>query len=123
MNEFKEFEIENYKMKKAGVLRKNGAGILDAIIVIFLQNLLLSSYPELANLMAFPNILSYMLFYTLVLFFIYRFLCIFVLGKTIGMAILNMKFAKNNERTLNFKEKILSVVMIYINTIDCYHQE
>ena len=35
MNEFKEFE--NYELKKAGAFRKNGAGIIDAILVIIIQ--------------------------------------------------------------------------------------
>jgi hypothetical protein len=64
-----------------------------------------------------------MFFYVFAIFIVYRFLTIFAFGKTIGMAILNMQFAKRNETKLSFKEKILSVVMIYTNTLDCYHLE
>lgn len=121
MTEFKEFETNNYNLKKSGVLRKNGAGIIDAILVLVTQTTLLHYFPEISNLIEFPNPLSSMLFYTFLIFIIYRFLTIFAFGKTIGMAILNMQFAKRNETKLSFKEKLLSVVMIYTNTVDCYH--
>jgi hypothetical protein len=123
MNEFKDFETENYELKKSGVLRKNGAGLIDAILVILLQTALFHYFPELSNAIDFPNELSFMLFYTFLIFIIYRFITIFSLGKTIGMAVLNMKFAKPNQTQINIKEKILSVLMIYTNTIDCYHVE
>ena len=119
MNEFKEFE--NYDLKKSGVLRKNGAGIIDAILVILIQTALFHYYPKLSNVIEFQNPLSLLFFYVFVLFIIYRFLTIFAFGKTIGMAILNMRFAKRNETKLSFKEQILSVLMIYTNTVDCYH--
>lgn len=119
MTEFKEFE--NYDLKKSGALRKNGAGIIDAILVIILQTTLFHYYPKLSSVIEFPNPLNSMFVYVFVLFIIYRFLTIFAFGKTIGMAILNMQFAKRNETKLSFKEKILSVLMIYTNTVDCYH--
>lgn len=37
MNEFKEFDNENYELKKSGVLIKNAAGFIDAIFVIILE--------------------------------------------------------------------------------------
>lgn len=121
MTEFNEFETNNYNLKKSGVLRKNGAGIIDAILVLVTQTTLLHYFSEISNLIEFPNPLSLMLFYTFLIFIIYRFLTIFAFGKTIGMAILNMQFAKRYETKLSFKEKILSVIMIYTNTMDCYH--
>lgn len=123
MTEFKELENNNYNLKKSDVLRKNGAGIIDAILVLVTQTILFNYYPKLSSVIAFPNPLSAMFFYVFVLFIIYRFLTIFAFGKTIGMAILNMQFAKRNETKLSFKEKILSVLMIYTNTVDCYHLE
>ncbi|WP_304197255.1 RDD family protein [Flavobacterium alvei] len=123
MNEFKEFDNENYKLKKSDGLRKNGAGIIDAILVIIFQSTLFHYFPELSNLIAFQNVLSFMLFYVLLIFIIYRFITIFILGKTLGMAVLNMKFAKPNQTELSFKEKVLAVLMIYTNTVDCYHLE
>lgn len=121
MTEFKEFENNNYELKKSGVLRKNGAGFIDAFLVIIVQTILFYYFPEIANLIEFPNPLSSMFFNVFVIFIVYRFLTIFAFGKTIGMAILNMQFAKRNETKLSFKEKLLSVVMIYTNTVDCYH--
>lgn len=121
MNKFKEFEIDNYELKKTGVLRKNAAGFIDAFLVLTFQTILFHYFPEIANLIEFPNPLSSMFFNVFVIFIVYRFLTIFAFGKTIGMAILNMQFAKRNETKLSFKEKILSVVMIYTNTVDCYH--
>lgn len=123
MTEFKEFENNNYNLKKSDVLRKNGAGIIDAILVLVAQTTLFHYYPKLSNLIEFPNPLSSMFFYVFVLFIIYRFLTIFAFGKTIGMAVLNMQFAKQNETKLSFKEKLLSVLMIYTNTVDCYNLE
>ncbi|SHG92055.1 RDD family protein [Flavobacterium fluvii] len=123
MTEFKEFENDNYELKKTEVLRKNGAGIIDAILVLVIQTTLFHYFPKLSNLIEFPNQLSFMFFYVFVIFIMYRFLTIFAFGKTIGMAILNMQFAKRNETKLSFKEKTLSVVMIYTNTVDCYHLE
>jgi hypothetical protein len=123
MTEFKEFETNNYNLKKSGVLRKNGAGIIDAILVLVTQTTLLHYFPKLSSVIELPNPLSTMFFYVFVLFIIYRFLTIFAFGKTIGMAILNMQFAKRNETKLSFKEKLLSVLMIYTNTVDCYHLE
>jgi hypothetical protein len=121
MTEIKEFENNNYNLKKSGVLRKNGAGIIDAILVLVIQTTLFHYYPKLSNLIEFPNPLSAMFFYVFVIFIVYRFLTIFTFGKTIGMAVLNMRFAKRNETKLSFKEKLLLVVMIYTNTVDCYH--
>lgn len=121
MNEFKKFENDNYELKKSDVLRKNGAGIIDAILVLVTQTILFNYYPKLSNLIEFPNPLSSMFFYVFAIFIVYRFLTIFAFGKTIGMAVFNMQFAKRNETKLGFKEKILSVVMIYINTVDCYY--
>jgi hypothetical protein len=121
MNEFKEFDNENYELKKSDGLRKNGAGLIDAILVILLQTALFHYFPGLSNLIAFQNVLSFMLFYVLLIFIIYRLITIFILGKTLGMAVLNMKFAKPNQTELSFKEKFLAVLMIYTNTVDCYH--
>lgn len=123
MNEFKEFDNENYELKKSDGLRKNGAGFIDAILVILTQTTLFHYFPQLSNLIAFQSVFSFMLFYVLLIFIIYRFITIFTLGKTLGMAILNMKFAKRNQSELSFKEKLLSVLMIYTNTVDCYHVE
>jgi hypothetical protein len=123
MTEFKEFKNNNYNLKKSDVLRKNGAGIIDAILVLVAQTTLFHYYPKLSSVIAFPNPLSTLFFYVFVLFIIYRFLTIFAFGKTIGMAVLNMQFAKQNETKLSFKEKILSAVMIYTNTVECYHLE
>ena len=123
MTEFKEFENNNYNLKKSDVLRKNGAGIIDAILVLVAQTTLFHYYPKLSSVIAFPNPLSTLFFYVFVLFIIYRFLTIFAFGKTIGMAVLNMQFAKQNETKLSFKEKLLSVLMIYTNTVDCYNLE
>jgi hypothetical protein len=121
MTEFKEFENNNYNLKKSDVLRKNGAGIIDAILVLIIQTTLFHYYPKLSSVIEFPNPLSVIFFYVFVIFIVYRFLTIFAFGKTIGMAVLNMRFAKRNETKLSFKEKLLSVVMIYTNTVDCYH--
>jgi len=123
MNEFKEFDNENYKLKKSDGLRKNGAGLIDAILVILTQTAVFHYFPELSNLIAFQSVLSFMLFYVLLIFIIYRSITIFTLGKTLGMAVLNMKFAKRNQTELSFKEKFLAVLMIYTNTVDCYHLE
>lgn len=123
MNEFKEFDNENYELKKSDGLRKNGAGFIDAILVILTQTTLFHYFPQLSNLIAFQSVFSFMLFYVLLIFIIYRFITIFTLGKTLGMAILNMKFAKRNQMKLSTKEKLLSVLMIYTNTVDCYHVE
>jgi fructose-specific phosphotransferase system IIC component len=123
MDEFKEFETENEERKKAGVLGKNGAGFIDAFLVILLQSAIFYFIPKLSNAIEFPNALSYMLFYTFLTFFMYRFITIFSLGKTVGMAALNIQFAKENETQLSFKEKLLSVLMIYTNTVDCYNIE
>ena len=121
MNEFKEFDNENYELKKSDGLRKNGAGLIDAILVILTQTTVFHYFPALSNLIAFQSVLSFMLFYVLLIFIIYRFITIFTFGKTLGMAVLNMKFAKPNQTDLSFKEKFLSVLMIYTNTVDCYH--
>lgn len=124
MNEFKEFETENYKLKESGVLRKNGAGLIDALLVIIFLNVLFLFIPKLLrDLFESSNLQSFMLFYTFLIFLIYRFLTILTLGKTIGMAIFNIQFAKQNDMKLNFKEKLLSVIMIYINSVDCYNTE
>lgn len=123
MNKFKEFDNENYELKKSGILRKNAAGFIDAISVIIFGAALFHYLPILANLIDFPNSLSSTFFNVFMIFIIYRFTTIFVLGKTLGMAFLNMKFAKPNQTKLSFKEKFLAVLMIYTNTIDCYHVE
>jgi uncharacterized RDD family membrane protein YckC len=123
MNEFKEFEAENDELKKSGALSKNGAGFIDAFLVILLQSAIFYFIPKLSNAIEFPNVLSYMLFYTFLTFFMYRFITIFILGKTVGMAALNIRFAKENQTQLSFKEKLLSVLMIYTNTVDCYNIE
>jgi hypothetical protein len=123
MTEFKEFENNNYNLKKSDVLRKNGAGIIDAIAVLIFQTTLFHYFPKLSNGIEFSNPLSLLFFYVFLIFIIYRFLTIFAFGKTIGMAVLNMKFAKKNETKISFKEKILSVLMIYSNSLDCYHVE
>ena len=123
MTDFKEFKNNNYNLKKSDVLRKNGAGIIDAILVLVAQTTLFHYYPKLSSAIEFPNPLSAMFFYVFVIFIVYRFLTIFAFGKTIGMAVLNMQFAKQNETKLSFKEKILSAVMIYTNTVECYHLE
>lgn len=119
MNEFEEFE--NYDLKKSGVLRKNGAGIIDAVFVLIIQTTLFHYFPQMADFMAFQNPLRSTFVSVFVIFIIYRFLTIFAFGKTIGMAILNMQFAKRNQTELSFKEKTLSAIMIYTNTVDCYH--
>lgn len=121
MNEFKKFENDNYDLKKSGVLRKNGAGIVDAIFVLIIQTTLFHYFPQISDFMAFQNPLSSMFVNVFVIFIIYRFLTIFAFGKTIGMAILNMQFAKRNQTELGLKEKTLSAIMIYTNTVDCYH--
>ncbi len=121
MTEFKEFENDNYELKKSGVLRKNGTGIIDAVLVLVIQTTLFHYFPQIEDFIAFQNPLSSIFFYVFVIFIVYRFLTIFTFGKTIGMAVLNIQFAKRNETKLSFKEKLLSVVMIYINTVDCYH--
>lgn len=121
MNELEEFKTQNYYLKKSSSLRKNGAGFTDAIIVLTIKNILFVNIPQLSNIIVFSNPLSAMFFYVFIIFIIYRFLTIFTLGKTIGMAILNMRFAKRNETKLSFKEKFLIVVMIYTNTVDCHH--
>jgi hypothetical protein len=123
MNEFKEFETENDELKKAGILSKNGAGFIDAILVIVLQGILSHYFSKIFYVIEFPNGLGFILFYTFLTFFLYRLLTIFSLGKTIGMAVLNMKFAKPNQTELSFKEKLLSVLMIYTNSVDCYNVE
>ncbi|QBN17495.1 RDD family protein [Flavobacterium nackdongense] len=123
MNEFKEFDNENYKLKKSDSLRKNGAGLIDAILVIIFQTALFHYFPKIANAIDFPNVQSFILFYVLLIFIVYRLITILFLGKTLGMAVLNMKFAKPNQTELSFKEKFLAVLMIYTNTVDCYHLE
>lgn len=123
MNEFKEFDNENYELKKSGVLRKNAAGFIDAILVIIFQSVLFHFFPKIANAVDFPNALSFTLFYALLIFIIYRLITILFLGKTLGIAVLNIQFAKRNQTGLSFKEKFLSALMIYTNTVDCYHVE
>jgi hypothetical protein len=123
MNESEEFEIESYKLKKSGALRKNGAGIIDAFLVIITQTILFHYFPKLWNATKFVNPSGLMLINVFLMFTMYRFLTIIAFGKTIGMATLNMKFAKQNESQLSFKEKLLSVLMIYTNSVDCYHVE
>ena len=123
MNESEEFEIESYKLKKSGTLRKNGAGIIDAFLVIITQTILFRYFPKLWNPTKFVNPSGLMVINVFLTFIIYRFLTIIAFGKTIGMAILNIKFAKQNESQLSFKEKLLSVLMIYTNSVDCYHVE
>ncbi len=123
MNESEEFEIESYKLKKSGALRKNYAGIIDAFLVIITQTILFRYFPKLWNPTKFVNPSGLMVINVFLTFIIYRFLTIIAFGKTIGMAILNIKFAKQNESQLSFKEKLLSVLMIYTNSVDCYHVE
>ena len=123
MNELEEFEIESYKLKKSRALRKNSAGIIDAFLVIITQTILFHYFPRLWNATEFVNPSFLMLINVFLTFIMYRFLTIIAFGKTIGMATLNMQFAKQNESQLSFKEKLLSVLMIYTNSVDCYHVE
>jgi TM2 domain-containing membrane protein YozV len=120
MEDFQEFDIENSKLIKTGNLKKHLSGFIDAISVIILTNFFFLMVPKAGQIIAFKNMYGFLFFYFFLLFILYRFLTIFIFKRTIGMIILNMQFAKNDDPTFSTKEKLCAVFMLYLNDLDCY---
>ena len=115
MNEFDEFE--STKSRKTDSVKKNIAGFIDGIILIIFYSIFF-----FLNISYFINLSdTFKMLYIFAIFFIYRLITIMTINRTIGMILIGIKFSKEDGTELNVKEKLLTVVMVYINNVDCFN--
>jgi Ca2+/Na+ antiporter len=124
MEIFEEFDTKSSKHIKADIVKKNIAGLIDAFIVIIINNSYFYFIPKNnIEIINFSNVISFIAFYIFLTFIIYRIITIFTFGNTLGMLISKIQFAKENKSKINPIEKLLSIFMIYINGLDCYNKQ
>lgn len=119
MGEFEEFEYERTKSKKTESMKKNIAGFIDGIMIILIYCISFFS-----NISFFTKLSdSYKILYIFVLFIIYRLITIISFNRTIGMILIGIEFAKETKTELNLKEKLLTIIMVYVNGTDCFDKK
>ena len=116
MEEFKEFDRG---AKKTDLVNKNIAGSIDAVIIIIIYCILLFS-----NITYFINLTdNFKILYIFAFFFIYRLISVMTIKRTVGMSLLGIEFSKEDGTELNLKEKLLTIIMVYINGVDCFNKK
>ena len=114
-----EFEYGKTKSEKTELLKKNIAGFIDGIIIILIYCISFFS-----NISFFINSTDFFkVLYIFIIFIIYRLTTILTFKRTIGMILIGIEFAKKNKTELNLKERLLTIMMIYINGIDCFNRK
>ena len=120
MDALQEFDKPIFKYKQAGFLKKNIAGIIDAVLVFMMANLL--SYLIFAEdyLGKFFNLINVGIYFFIILI-LYRLTTILLLASTIGMRLLRTQYMKEGSLQLTIKEKLLASFMIYTDGIRIYN--
>jgi len=116
MEEFEEFD---HGTTKADSVKKNIAGLIDAIIVIIFYCISIFS-----NISYFVNLIdTFKVLYIFAIFLIYRLVSIIIIKRTLGMTLVGVEFSKGDGTELNLKEKLLTIIMVYINGVDCFNKK
>lgn len=119
METLQEFEQKS-KYTPAGILKKNVAGLLDAILVFGAANLLANLVIPPSFFMVNFSLVKMGLYYFSV-FIAFRMICIFFLSCTIGMQLMRIQYLHEDGLKLSYKEKMLAALMVYINGIRVYN--
>lgn len=120
MDALQEFDEPAFKYLPTGLLKKNIAGFLDAVVIFLLADLLATFVIPASFFLLHFNLVKMGLFYLGVLVF-YRVVTILFLSSTMGMRILNSRYMHEGNSKLTVKEKILAALMVYINGIRMYN--
>jgi uncharacterized RDD family membrane protein YckC len=121
MDELQHFEKPIVGYEQTGILKKNIAGIIDAILIFFLTIiitliLIYLRFIKQDNLNFLDDVI-----YFFSTFILYRLVLIFLLTGTIGMRILGIRYMTETSLKLSAKEKMLAALMIYINGVGNYN--
>ncbi len=120
MDSLQEFDEPVFKYEQTGLIKKNIAGFLDAVLVFILADLL-STFVIPNSFFAHNFTMAKMAFFYFSAFILYRLLTIFFLSSTVGMRILKSQYMHEDSLKLTAKEKILAAFMVYINGIRMYN--
>ncbi|WP_345094960.1 hypothetical protein [Flavobacterium chungnamense] len=116
MEEFEEFDNGTIKTDS---VKKNIAGLIDAIVIIIFYCI---SY--FLNISYFINLIdTFKILYIFAIFLIYRLVSIIIIKRTLGMTLVGIEFSKGDRTELNLKEKLLTIIMVYINGVDCFNKK
>jgi len=120
MDKLEEFNQPVFEYERTGIIKKNIAGVLDAVFVFLLANwtpFIFISGGHVKQYLTLPNIGLYFF----LIFIIYRLTTILLLTCTIGMRILRFRYMTETTIKLTIKEKIFAAFMIYINGVRNYN--
>jgi len=120
MDSLREFDKPIFKYKQTGILRKNIAGIVDAILVFMLANLVSYLILNEEHLNQYFNLINVGIYFFIILV-VYRMTTILIFTATIGMRLLRTKYMKENNIQLTVKEKLLASFMIYVDEIKIFN--
>lgn len=120
MDELNEFNQPVFEYERTGIIRKNIAGVLDAVLVLVLANLVAYYLIPAEYIKQYFTILNTWI-YIFVAFILYRLTTILFLTSTIGMRILKFRYMTETTVKLTTKEKIFAAFMIYINGVRNYN--
>jgi hypothetical protein len=120
MDALQEFEEPEFKFVPTGAIKKNITGILDAVLVFIIADLL-GTFVIPYRFFATNYSAGKMGFYYLSVFIVYRIIAIIFLSSTVGMRLLRSRYMQEDSLQLTLKEKVLAALMVYINGIRMYN--
>lgn len=120
MDALQEFDEPVFKYEQTGLIKKNIAGFLDAVLVFILADLMATFVIPNSFFTHNFTLVKVALFYFSA-FILYRLLTIFFLSSTVAMRILKSQYMNEDSLKLTLKEKILAAFMVYINGIRMYN--
>ena len=120
MDALQEFEEPEFKYVLTGAIKKNITGILDAILVLIIADLL-GTFVIPYSFFVTDYSAGKMGIYYLSVFILYRIVCIIFLSSTVGMRLLRSQYMHEGNLKLTVKEKVLAALMVYINGISMYN--
>jgi hypothetical protein len=120
MENLEEFNQPVFEYERTGIIRKNIAGVLDAVLVFVFANLTAFYLipGDYVNHYFTPINIG---IYFFIVFIIYRLTSILLLTSTVGMRLLKFRYMTETNIKLTKKEKIFAALMIYINGVRNYN--
>jgi hypothetical protein len=120
MDSLQEFNEPLIDYEQTGFLKKNIAGILDAIFVLSLVYSIILLLAPAGYVKEYFSVLNIGIC-SFLIFIIYRVSTIFLLSGTIGMRLFRCRYMTDTSIKLTTKEKILAAFMIYINGVRTFN--
>jgi uncharacterized RDD family membrane protein YckC len=97
-------------------LKKMVAGLIDAIVSIFIFSLLSSFFPTSILQTLWVGLII------LIIFALYRLVCLLQFKATLGMKICSIQLLNSEQEALSKKETLFAAFFILINGVNYYHE-